>query len=64
VLVMLFHGDIPAKSGRAPGSVTGLDLAQACREAYPCPVSHMLWFLCEIAIGACDLAEVLGRRSA
>jgi manganese transport protein len=36
------------------------DLAQACREAYPRPVSLALWVLCEIAIAACDLAEVLG----
>ena len=36
------------------------DLAQACREAYPRPVSLTLWVLCEIAIAACDLAEVLG----
>jgi manganese transport protein len=42
------------------GIVTGRDLAQACREAYPLPVSHALWGLCEIAIAACDLAEVLG----
>lgn len=42
------------------GIVRGLDLAQACREAYPRPMSHALWFLCEIAIAACDLAEVLG----
>jgi manganese transport protein len=42
------------------GIVRGLDLAQACREAYPRPVSHALWFLCEIAIAACDLAEILG----
>jgi manganese transport protein len=42
------------------GIVAGRDLAQACREAYPPPVSHSLWILCEIAIGACDLAEVLG----
>jgi manganese transport protein len=42
------------------GIVAGLDLAQACREAYPKPVSYALWFLCEIAIAACDLAEILG----
>src|SRR6266446_432941 len=42
------------------GIVRGLDLAQACRERYPRPVSMCLWVLCEIAIGACDLAEVLG----
>jgi manganese transport protein len=42
------------------GIVAGRDLAQACREAYPKPVSVSLWLLCEIAIAACDLAEVLG----
>jgi len=42
------------------GIVRGLDLAQACREAYPRPMGYALWFLCEIAIAACDLAEVLG----
>ncbi len=42
------------------GIVAGRDLAQACREAYPKPVSYALWGLCEIAIAACDLAEVLG----
>jgi len=42
------------------GIVSGRDLAQACRETYPRPVSAALWVLCEIAIAACDLAEVLG----
>jgi manganese transport protein len=42
------------------GIVAGRDLAQACREAYPKPVSYALWVLCEAAIAACDLAEVLG----
>ncbi|MBS1903172.1 MAG: Nramp family divalent metal transporter [Bacteroidetes bacterium] len=42
------------------GIVTGRDLAQACRDEYPKPVAVALWFLCEIAIAACDLAEVLG----
>ncbi len=42
------------------GIVTGRDLAQACRETYPRPLSFALWVLCEIAIAACDLAEVLG----
>ena len=42
------------------GIVTGRDLAQACRDAYPRPVSFALWILCEIAIVACDLAEVIG----
>jgi manganese transport protein len=42
------------------GIVSGRDLAQACRETYPRPVTLALWVLCEIAIAACDLAEVLG----
>ncbi len=42
------------------GIVTGRDLAQACREAYPRGVNIALWILCEIAIVACDMAEVLG----
>ena len=46
--------------GARLGIVTGRDLAQACRETYPRPVNVTLWLLCEIAIVACDLAEVLG----
>ena len=42
------------------GIVRGRDLAQANREAYPRPVNFMLYILAEIAIAACDLAEVLG----
>lgn len=42
------------------GIVTGRDLAQACRDHYSRPVGLALWFLCEIAIAACDLAEVIG----
>ena len=42
------------------GIVTGRDLAQACRDHYSKPVSLVLWLLCEIAIAACDLAEVIG----
>ena len=42
------------------GVVTGRDLAQACRDHYSRPVSLALWVLCEIAIAACDLAEVIG----
>ena len=42
------------------GIVTGRDLAQACRDHYSKPVSVMLWLLCEVAICACDLAEVIG----
>jgi manganese transport protein len=42
------------------GIVTGRDLAQACRDHYSRPVSMLLWVGCEIAIAACDLAEVIG----
>lgn len=42
------------------GIATGLDLAQACRRYYSKPVSFVLWILCEIAICACDLAEIIG----
>lgn len=42
------------------GIVTGRDLAQACRDHFSTPVVWALWFLCEIAIAACDLAEVIG----
>ncbi len=42
------------------GVVTGRDLAQACRDHYSQPVAVALWVLCEGAIAACDLAEVVG----
>jgi manganese transport protein len=42
------------------GIASGRDLAQACRDRYSKPVAYVLWFLCEIAIIACDLAEVVG----
>src|SRR5690606_16067490 len=42
------------------GIVTQRDLAQASRETYSRPVNFILYFLAEIAIAACDLAEVLG----
>ena len=42
------------------GIVTGRDLAQACRDHYSTPVVWALWLLCEVAIAACDLAEVIG----
>ncbi|WP_419180562.1 Nramp family divalent metal transporter [Bacillus salipaludis] len=42
------------------GIVTGRDLAQACRDHFSKPVSFVLWILCELAIAACDLAEVIG----
>ena len=42
------------------GIATERDLAQACRDHFARPISHALWVLCEIAIAACDLAEVIG----
>ena len=42
------------------GIATGRDLAQACRAHYSRPVNLALWVLCEVAIIACDLAEVIG----
>ncbi len=42
------------------GIVTGHDLAQACRDDYPRGVRYVLFGLCEIAIAACDLAEIIG----
>jgi manganese transport protein len=42
------------------GVVSGRDLAQACRDHYSRPVAFGLWVLCEVAIAACDLAEVIG----
>jgi manganese transport protein len=42
------------------GVVTGRDLAQACRDHYPRPLVWFLWVLCELAIAATDLAEVVG----
>jgi manganese transport protein len=42
------------------GVVTGKDLAQCCRDWYPSWTRKPNWLFCELAIGACDLAEVLG----
>ncbi len=42
------------------GVATGRDLAQACRDHYAMPTVWFLWVLCELAIAACDLAEVVG----
>jgi manganese transport protein len=42
------------------GIVTGRDLAQACRDHYSRPTVIFLWVICELAIAACDLAEVIG----
>ncbi|HET7791032.1 MAG TPA: Nramp family divalent metal transporter [Gemmatimonadales bacterium] len=55
LLAILLQG-LAAKLGIA----TGRDLAQACRDHYSRPVSVALWIGCEIAIAACDLAEVIG----
>src|SRR6266850_2050117 len=55
-LMAMFLQALSAKLGIA----TGRDLAQACREHYSRPVAIGLWVVCEIAIAACDLAEVLG----
>src|SRR5436189_4330951 len=42
------------------GVATGRDLAQACRDHYSTPTVWFLWVICELAIAACDLAEVVG----
>jgi manganese transport protein len=42
------------------GIASGRDLAQACRDHYSRPVTIALWLICELAIAACDLAEVIG----
>ena len=42
------------------GIGSGRDLAQACRDSYSKPTTIALWIVCEIAIAACDLAEVIG----
>src|SRR5437762_4924550 len=42
------------------GIASGRDLAQACRDSYSRPTVYCLWVVCEIAIAACDLAEVIG----
>src|SRR5713226_7636630 len=55
-LMAMFLQALAAKLGIA----TGRDLAQACREHFSRPTGIALWVLCEIAIVACDLAEVLG----
>jgi manganese transport protein len=55
-LMAMFLQALSAKLGIA----TGRDLAQACREHYSRRTAIALWIVCEIAIAACDLAEVLG----
>jgi len=59
-LISNLIGDPVAAPLREAGLVTGRDLAQACRDHYPKPVVWALWVLCEAAIAACDLAEVVG----
>src|SRR5258708_4676831 len=55
-LMAIFMQGISARLG----VVTGKDLAQCCREWYPRWTRWPNWLFCELAIGACDLAEVLG----
>ncbi len=55
-LMAMFLQALAAKLGIA----TGRDLAQACRDHFSWPTAIALWVICEIAIAACDLAEVLG----
>jgi manganese transport protein len=55
-LMAMFLQALSAKLGIA----TGRDLAQACRDHYSRGMSIFLWIICELAIAACDLAEVLG----
>ena len=55
-LFAMFLQALAAKLGVA----TGRDLAQACRDHYSRRTAIFLWIVCELAIGACDLAEVLG----
>ena len=55
-LMAIFLQALSAKLGIA----TGRDLAQACREHYSRQTAMFLWIVCELAIAACDLAEVLG----
>ena len=55
-LLAMFLQALSAKLGIA----TGRDLAQACRDHYSRPMAIFLWVACELAIAACDLAEVLG----
>ncbi|MFC5405529.1 Nramp family divalent metal transporter [Cohnella soli] len=50
---------LQALSGKL-GIATGRDLAQACRDSYGKRTNYVLWVLCELAIAACDLAEVIG----
>jgi len=55
-LIAVFLQGLAAKLG----IVTGLDLAQACRHHYGPKIRGALWLCCEVAIVACDLAELIG----
>src|SRR5256885_6894773 len=55
-LMAMFLQALSAKLGIA----SGRDLAQACRDHYSRRTTIVLWVICEVAIAACDLAEVLG----
>src|SRR5678815_4931592 len=60
ILISIFVAILLQHLSLKLGIVTGRDLAQACRDHYSRPVAIVLWFLCEMAICACDLAEVIG----
>lgn len=64
LLAVIFASNLMAMLFQAAavrlGLASGRDLAQACREQFPPRINLMLWFFCEVAIVACNLAEVLG----
>ena len=64
LLAVIFASNVMAMLFQAAavrlGLASGRDLAQACREQFSPRINLMLWFFCEIAILACNLAEVLG----
>jgi manganese transport protein len=64
LLAVIFASNLMAMLFQAAavrlGLASGRDLAQACREQFAPRINLMLWFFCEIAIVACNLAEVLG----
>ena len=64
LLAVIFMSNLMAMLFQAAavrlGLASGQDLAQACRKSFSPSVNMMLWFMCEVAIMACNLAEVLG----
>jgi manganese transport protein len=62
IMISNLDGDPAAGASARLGIASGRDLAQACRDSYSWPVTIVLWLLCEVAIAACDLAEVIGAR--